>query len=598
MRKMIAAVTAVMMLMCVPVSAANHNVYDASVYYGEANFYHVSNGSCLPISKIVSGNVLCQYSVIYDESSEMSMLACLYLDKALVLAKSMTQSVQAGAGTVFSANVEVPAMGGYEIRLFLVNGLNTGVPVKDVALLSEKSNAKEVLSFSYAGSDGVIDHLANTISVKIPYKQGVEGTMPELTVSEGASYKLSSEDFTKPVTVTVTAEDGTERSYVVTVYEAKQDYLLDFDNAYGDLSDQNIWKTEYVEEAGTNVTVEEEDGNKILRLDDQAAGQDMSCRAWISSDAFRLAPPFEISTKVRYQLPEGIDRADSVNNFSYFLFIVDPGTNICGFEPVQQSGNFVMTYYKNGSRVYSNFKVQPDAWYQVTMKYYQESDGKYYTDYTFAAADGSETKKYQGIESKELTQETMSTIRMYTSPARCGVMSLDDISLCEIDDYDRIYAQDFSEPGDFPAGNVENGRLRLDANDAVTVNTGRFLGSVKYSFDAAFDNLSDTKSLFAFGNEDGNAVELIYDSGALWYTYGGSERKLGEIPLTSGQNDRIEVNYIEDAVYENNRIDILVDGISVGSIKPMGVFHELTNVTFRGLSGGSVWIDNLRVERR
>lgn len=598
MRKMIAAVIAVMMLMCVPVSAANHNVYDASVYYGEANFYHVSNGSCLPISKIVSGSVLCQYSVIYDESSEMSMLACLYLDKALVSAKSMTQSVQAGAGTVFSANVEVPATVGYEIRLFLVNGLNTGVPVRNVALLSEKSNAKEVLSFSYAGSDGVIDHLANTISVKIPYKQGVEGTMPELTVSEGASYKLLSEDFTNPVTVTVTAEDGTERSYVVTVYEAKQDYLLDFDNAYGDLSDQNIWKTEYVEEAGTNVTIEEEDGNRILRLDDQAAGQDMSCRAWISSDAFRLAPPFEISTKVRYQLPEGIERADSVNNFSYFLFIVDPGTNICGFEPVQQSGNFVMTYYKNGSRVYSNFKVQPDAWYQVTMKYYQKSDGKYYTDYTFAAADGSEMKKYQGIESKELTQETMSTIRMYTSPARCGVMSLDDISLCEIDDYNRIYAQDFSEPGDFPAENVGNGRLRLDANDLVTVNTGRFSGSVKYSFDAAFDNLSDTKSLFAFGNEGGNAVELTYDSGALWYTYGGAERKLGEIPLTSGQNYRIEVNYIEDAVYENNRIDILVDGISVGSIKPMGAFYELTNLTFRGLSGGSVWIDNLQVERR
>uniref|UniRef100_UPI000B9160FF DUF5018 domain-containing protein n=1 Tax=Methanolobus psychrotolerans TaxID=1874706 RepID=UPI000B9160FF len=66
---------------------------------------------------------------------------------------------------------------------------------------------------------GVINEAARTISITVPYGTDVTGLTPTI-VHTGASITPGNgiaQDFTNPVTYTVTAEDGTTRSYTVTV---------------------------------------------------------------------------------------------------------------------------------------------------------------------------------------------------------------------------------------------------------------------------------------------------------------------------------------------------------------------------------------------
>jgi hypothetical protein len=67
---------------------------------------------------------------------------------------------------------------------------------------------------------GVIDEEAKTVSVIVPYGTNLGSLAPTITVSPDAAVSPASgeaQDFTSPVTYTVTAENGTTASYTVTV---------------------------------------------------------------------------------------------------------------------------------------------------------------------------------------------------------------------------------------------------------------------------------------------------------------------------------------------------------------------------------------------
>jgi hypothetical protein len=86
----------------------------------------------------------------------------------------------------------------------------------------EKSSAKAITSFKFASpaATGTITEAAKTIAVSVPFGTKVTELVPTIVVSEKATVAPNTDvkqDFTKAVTYTVTAEDGSTAAYVVTV---------------------------------------------------------------------------------------------------------------------------------------------------------------------------------------------------------------------------------------------------------------------------------------------------------------------------------------------------------------------------------------------
>jgi hypothetical protein len=97
---------------------------------------------------------------------------------------------------------------------------------KEVYLSSEKQITSFEIGTLGAKSKGVIDEVAKKITFEVPYGTDVTKLTPVIAISLSSTVTPSStveQDFTKPVTYTVTAEDGTKQAYVVTVIVLKND---------------------------------------------------------------------------------------------------------------------------------------------------------------------------------------------------------------------------------------------------------------------------------------------------------------------------------------------------------------------------------------
>ncbi|SNS58234.1 Lectin C-type domain-containing protein [Ekhidna lutea] len=79
------------------------------------------------------------------------------------------------------------------------------------------SDAKKITSFSIDGATVSIDESGKTISAELPLGSEVTALTPTIVISDKATVSPASgevQNFTNPVTYTVTAEDGTTTSYV------------------------------------------------------------------------------------------------------------------------------------------------------------------------------------------------------------------------------------------------------------------------------------------------------------------------------------------------------------------------------------------------
>ncbi|MFA5997352.1 MAG: DUF5018 domain-containing protein [Candidatus Paceibacterota bacterium] len=89
-----------------------------------------------------------------------------------------------------------------------------------VVLSTEKSITAFSLQVSTSTIPGVIDETVHTISLTVPFGIDVRTLTPAITLSPLATSSpslLSSQDFTNPVSYTVTAENGSTQVYTVTV---------------------------------------------------------------------------------------------------------------------------------------------------------------------------------------------------------------------------------------------------------------------------------------------------------------------------------------------------------------------------------------------
>ena len=90
------------------------------------------------------------------------------------------------------------------------------------AIVHDADNEKSILSFRFDAleKDGDIDEVARKIDFVLPAETDVTELKPTIEVSEGATVEPASgvaQDFTNPVTYTVTALNGTTATYTVSV---------------------------------------------------------------------------------------------------------------------------------------------------------------------------------------------------------------------------------------------------------------------------------------------------------------------------------------------------------------------------------------------
>ncbi|OHA62431.1 MAG: hypothetical protein A2117_01270, partial [Candidatus Wildermuthbacteria bacterium GWA2_46_15] len=94
-------------------------------------------------------------------------------------------------------------------------------PIKnsEISNIGSPSSAKAITAFSFAEETGLINETDYTIVVTVPFGTNVTALVPTITIT-GASVSPASgeaQDFTSPVTYTVTAMDSSTQVYVVTV---------------------------------------------------------------------------------------------------------------------------------------------------------------------------------------------------------------------------------------------------------------------------------------------------------------------------------------------------------------------------------------------
>lgn len=105
-----------------------------------------------------------------------------------------------------------------------VNIPNPGSTAKTVTTPAAKSSEKTITSFAFSGLkpgiSGVFDSVNHTITFTVPSDVDITSLAPIISIPDGATISPASgafQDFTNPVTYTVTAQDGSTQAYTIIV---------------------------------------------------------------------------------------------------------------------------------------------------------------------------------------------------------------------------------------------------------------------------------------------------------------------------------------------------------------------------------------------
>ena len=119
-----------------------------------------------------------------------------------------------------------------------------GTPRTYTVIISRAAASKEksILSFKYGGYSGVINNSASTVSLTIP--QGISTTFaPEIEVSAFATIDPASgtvQDFSSPVKYKVKAQNGSSKTYTVTVTVQETDVPNEYKDSLRSIVDKII----------------------------------------------------------------------------------------------------------------------------------------------------------------------------------------------------------------------------------------------------------------------------------------------------------------------------------------------------------------------
>ncbi|MDF2567435.1 MAG: bacterial group 2 Ig-like protein, partial [Oscillospiraceae bacterium] len=171
-----------------------------------ATAYSQKSGVTLNIP--VTGITLDQSAANIEVGQELALVASVLPGDASNKAVTWTTSNPAVA-TVDGGVVKGVAGGTATITAKTTEGNFTATCAVTVASTGQSAEA-ELKTFTLAGKAGTIT--GTNVAVTVPYATNLTNLTPDVTVSEKATYVVSGKDFTKPVTVIVTAEDGTTKN--------------------------------------------------------------------------------------------------------------------------------------------------------------------------------------------------------------------------------------------------------------------------------------------------------------------------------------------------------------------------------------------------
>ncbi len=169
------------------------------------------------ITAFVFGGLTPQVDGIIDENSKKIALIVPFGTDVTSLIPSVTHnginlSPASGIQQDFSTPVN-----------YTVSAYDGSSQVYEVTVIESANPTKSITSFTFESLNpdvsGVVDDVAKTITVNVPYGTSITNIAPTITHS-GASISPASgvrRNFTNPVTYTVTATNGTTQEYTVTV---------------------------------------------------------------------------------------------------------------------------------------------------------------------------------------------------------------------------------------------------------------------------------------------------------------------------------------------------------------------------------------------
>ena len=177
------------------------------------------------------------------------------------------------------------------------------------------SKEKQIISFNFAlpPAVGVINEKAKTVTVTVPANTNVTALTPVITLSSLATISPASgvaQNFTSPVTYTVTAENGSTAKYIVTVIKSG-------DNGEEEWFNCERGAIKIIGNHGENQIYTFANSNELLRTDEFTTACHVVCiydfvNKIMHSGGTCVDPPYWVSTPLQVpQLPVlfGIDES-------------------------------------------------------------------------------------------------------------------------------------------------------------------------------------------------------------------------------------------------------------------------------------------------
>jgi preprotein translocase subunit SecB len=220
------------------------------------------------------------------------------------------------------------------------------------ASVRTKSTAKDITAFTIAGVQATIEGLA--ITAEVPYSTNLTSLTPSVTVSQYAEYSPSgAQDFSSDVEYTVTAEDGSQKVYTVSLTKAEASGACD-------ITDFSISGQISSDIDGLNITVLMPYGSTVSSLTPTV--ETSLAASYGPSGAQNFSSPVEYTVTAENGINEKV--------YTVTVSIAEPTINACAgpfnFTTTGWSASDVQYFTLTGSNLVADISVSVDAPFQVS----------------------------------------------------------------------------------------------------------------------------------------------------------------------------------------------------------------------------------------
>lgn len=621
MKKLLCSVLVLMLTITALPVWANDEILDDALFYAEPTFCTESGDE---IDTVTAGKIACRYVITNraDAETSVTVLMGMYDENVLKDLDAVTHSVGKEETAVWETTVTATDANSV-IRLFVAE---SGHPVRLAAVLNNKSRNCAVKSFSLGDYEGEVNNDSGRIDLRVPNTLDLTEATPTAVLADGAEATYDGSDFSDTVTMTVTAENGAEKTYRIYTTTYPATFKLDFEN---DTVGEKPTGWTVQANAGCTMTVEvdpENETNHVMKLNDTSTRDQVK-----AAYAFAEMPvPFKVSYKVRYGHGTDTYNADG-SAVQYYWTSVDHRdagetiteghdngalSNISAWETGQDNRTVWQYEYKSASTgnkiqypsqkqlssVNKNYNLHLDTWYRVEIAY--SKDG-----YMTYSVDGTQLTKVLMINAEKTANQFYATTR----GANTGYMYLDDITFTPLEveqptsidmNFDEMGTGALTELEGFTisaGGNAdivsqtEGNALQLSEDTMLTAALSDLAGEAELSFDL---KLPTTGNSLEAKLGDGAAVTFVSDENEklkICYTTTSGGDKTVTTKAEADEANAVKVLNCYSEKAEKRMIMIFVEDELIAVYAPSATTETLSEMSLAGAEGSTAVIDNLKL---